>query len=832
MIRYHNNREGDIMSVNLDLAICNLKRYRRDSTTMIILSTIIYTLLLSLSLCLPTYFNALNLKMIVENGKWIHYDANIDSQKAKYLQAHNDEVALMSQLGLADYDGNNYLVTGLENNVEQLVNLSRNLSGKLPQTGEIALSEELLHQLGYQGNLQEIVTIDYLDNNQNHQTVTGKLSGVIKNNEIINFDGQSHSPENYQDTISIGDIILPFDLSSNNISCFVYDDQLANAKNIGEFNQLFEQKTGLLWSNIIYNNGYQISATITVTTNINYFKIILAVILIGVTIMAGVTLSSMNRKSHEFALLRAVGQTKKQLSLMLSYQTLIICLIGLIVSIGLSLLISELMLLVIKKILIGGAVMKIDWGLIISMICLGFGILFFSSYLPSRQTSKKALLGTFDEEKFKIIDNHHYRLRHQNVLALARRELANSIRLHLILIVILSLAFISIDRVVFQYQQYLNNKALIEDDLTMIRVTSNLKDGLSKETVAKLTAYTNKIYYFQKCESYFEGFSWENNTDSLFNNNYEEYQGQIISDNLVNYYCFEDNNSREYLNPYLQGRMPENENEIVVYAPYLKQVMAMGVPYRGDGDDTFKIGKILTVYENYQVVSDEITFNNYDNRKDYLIVGIINELPDDMLISDYYDFSLIVNDEEFKRKYQIINDDYDYQDTRYNELLLKTDNPTSLLAKLDYLNYEKVFKVNVLNQELSIQNQDLKDSCYRDLSEAVLSIGFSVFILAYVINYRLINNKRTVGILKSLGMTKGQLYQMYGCQGLIICFGSLLISLIPISYRIYLGYYRDYSYGMTFLLYLMMVAVIISIYVVSIKRMVSQDTIKLIKIRD
>ena len=197
------------MNINQKLAFDSLKKNKNDSKALIILSVIIFTLLISISICLPTYFDADNQQNLKDNGKWIYYAVSVDFQGLRYLKDNNEEVVATADLGVANYD-TGYLVTGVESNFDKLVNTENIIEGDFPQEGEIALSKILLNKLGYQGNIGETVRIDYQDNENNQQTVIARLSGVIIDTTIYDSTYLNSFMETATDVIKVGDVVLLF----------------------------------------------------------------------------------------------------------------------------------------------------------------------------------------------------------------------------------------------------------------------------------------------------------------------------------------------------------------------------------------------------------------------------------------------------------------------------------------------------------------------------------------------------------------------------------------------------------------------------------------------
>ena len=810
------------MNINQKLAFDSLKKNKNDSKALIILSVIIFTLLISISICLPTYFDADNQQNLKDNGKWIYYAVSVDFQGLRYLKDNNEEVVATADLGVANYD-TGYLVTGVESNFDKLVNTENIIEGDFPQEGEIALSKILLNKLGYQGNIGETVRIDYQDNENNQQTVIARLSGVIIDTTIYDSTYLNSFMETATDVIKVGDVVLPFEDAGYNYNCYVYDQKLDNASKNDMFYDVFNEKSDFQSYQIIYNNGYQSSFSLQFNQSVNFLMIISIAILIGVTIMVGVTLSSVSRKTKEFVLLRAIGQTKRQLSKMLIYQVIVVCLVGIVIGIIISLLVSEIVLYLIKRFIFSKAGFVVEMKLIVAMLMIGGLMIVVGMFIPSLHASKKAMLGVFDEDKFNIFSYHHKKIYHQNMFNLARREFSRYIKINIILIIILSITFSSINKLIISNDEYQENMAAYNQSLKTsdIRITGFAGTGLTKEQIGQLEPYTNDIYYYKKI-SVNEGCYYQQDEQTKFFEEVDRNQEKNICSNQIDYYCFDfDNNSKKIVEKIIEGRLPKTSNEIVVFKR---------AEINNESNNLASmIGKNLTVYEEKEGM------DGLNNQVNYTIVGVINELPNNNIIyfqGDFVNIGLIVNESEFKKKV-IKNDMTDqYNEDSYNQIYLTTTNQISLLAKINQFNINNEMNINVFSDYYANQNTYLKNELYQTAIFSLACLGLSMFLFAFISKYRIINNAQTIGILKSLGTTKFQIYRLHLYHALMLCLGALIISVWSLVYNYNLNGFDQYLCISFLLIDLIIIVIVSTIYCGSLRGILKKDTIKLIKIKE
>lgn len=821
-----------MMSINFKLAYDSFRRNKHDTTMLVILGVIVFTLLVSIANIATTYHQALNQKELKDNGKWLYYQEAVDYSFYRETVLRFDDVATIENVGLIS-DDNSYNIVRLSDNFSELVNTTI-IEGAYPQTGQIALSQDLLDSFGYQGKIGETITINYNDLNDNSITVTAKLSGIILNNEIsLKYNTLSMTgkiTEQFQ-LVKLGDVILPPEtVSSKTVSMFVYDQKLTTDVQSDNFYSLMENRFPIVYNYRLYtNNGYTIDAASQFSAQLFFLGVCLAVGAICLTLMLGITLSSLQRRTREFTLLRAIGQTKKQLFKMLLSQLLLFVVLAIIIAVPLIILITYLGTYLIRKYIFIAAALLLNPALILGMIIVGVLIIFVGMFIPSYQASKKSLSGAFDEQTFKYFEVRYKKLYYQNPLQLAKRQLVKNIKLNFILIIILTITFNSMNNLIMSYRSYQDNQQAYNQVLknNEIKITvEGGRNGLTKKQIDELEILQDQVYYGKSGIGDQLVYSWDSCEKSPFiENGYVNtynYNNQTIIDSWIKFNAFsKDSTAYQEISKYVEGHMPEANNEIVVYLPYYRIVEGNAVLGNTGNryDDTIKSDSILSIYLKDNNLESS---KNHQFVNEYKVVGIIRELPNNNLI-DFDLISIIVTETEFNHTI--------YETNTYNNIYIKANDQTVTLSKLNQFNNENLI-INTYSDEYKVQEMILNNELEQKIIIFMFLISLSIFLFAYLAKYRVINNSQIIGTLKSIGMTNFQLYRFYSYQSLILCLGALLLSCYIVIYNIYTNILGLSELGIYLFSVFIMSLLIMVIYCIPLRKILKKEPIDLIKIRE
>ena len=153
--------------------------------------------------------------------------------------------------------------------------------------------------------------------------------------------------------------------------------------------------------------------------------------------------TSLNRRNKEFALLRGIGMTSKQLFSMIVYEMSYTLIVSLFIAFLLSFGVSYLGTLICYK-LYGYFIYNINIGQLLIYTILLFFSIFVSMLYPIHASCRTALSGSFEGTKFKKIQIRYRQLKYQNKWRLALRDLSVQKNITISLLVIFFVSIILI----------------------------------------------------------------------------------------------------------------------------------------------------------------------------------------------------------------------------------------------------------------------------------------------------------------------------------------------------------------------------------------------------
>ncbi|WP_154887482.1 ABC transporter permease [Longibaculum muris] len=299
---------------------------------------------------------------------------------------------------------------------EQVMNVCANhlISGQYAQnTNEIVVSQKLYEEKQYK--LNQKVHLNLGINENNDYTIVG----VIRNSQAYYFpDIYTGSRDNYQKVMLYSDRSLSMNGDVENYSgCQILG--LRNEENLNPYGYNHNPEL----------NAYQVA-------QIDLIILIESLIMMAILLITFISIS-LKKRSHEFALLRGIGMTTRQLKLMCLYEYVICALIavvlGMLSSVGLS---YGIMKVIEQQTHIFHWAIDITSLIVnslIVLICLLMTLLY-----PVSRSSHYALSGTFDGQQFQYIQVRYRKLLYQNKWRLAWRELKTNKKIHIFLVIILT----------------------------------------------------------------------------------------------------------------------------------------------------------------------------------------------------------------------------------------------------------------------------------------------------------------------------------------------------------------------------------------------------------
>lgn len=215
----------------------------------------------------------------------------------------------------------------------------------------------------------------------------------------------------------------------------------------------------------------------------------------------------------------------------------------------------------------------------------------------------------------------------------------------------------------------------------------------------------------------------------------------------------------------LEGRMPENNNEILISVDYAEKYDLLNNKYSSNQWNFSDIYKAS--YEN--------TYSNMINLYDYYkegieIVGIVAYLPEQVQ-RDFY-----VYEDKWK---EIVNDYYKYY---YGSYIVNADSQyyNEIIENADKTGI--YFNEPAINNILDFDNliNEIKPILYLIL---IISMAINFIMIGTFIHISINENKKNIGILRSLGVTMNDCIQIFALEFLIMFICSVVI-VVPIIIRI------------------------------------------------
>lgn len=215
----------------------------------------------------------------------------------------------------------------------------------------------------------------------------------------------------------------------------------------------------------------------------------------------------------------------------------------------------------------------------------------------------------------------------------------------------------------------------------------------------------------------------------------------------------------------LEGRMPENNNEILISADYAEKYGLLNNKYSSNKwnfSDIYK-ASYKNAYSNM--------LNLYDYYKEGVeIVGIVASSPE-RVQRDFYIYE--------NRWNEIINDYYQYY---YGSYVVNADSHyyNEIIKNADKAGI--YFNEPAINNILDFDNliNDIKPILYLIL---IISMFINFIMIGTFIHISINENKKNIGILRSLGVKMSDCIQIFALEFLIMFLCSVVV-VIPVIIRI------------------------------------------------
>jgi ABC-type lipoprotein release transport system permease subunit len=695
----------------LKLAYRNIKKYKKHYMIVSIIIFIISIIFMSYPIYRNNHYHALKQYSINQYGQWYYmgnilYDnenpINDVTELNKYI---NDNISLDNYKVEYEYiqgSYDNYTIAKYNQSLFDLIHTTLKEGTYPKKENEIIISETLAQDKQFKINQSIQLNID-------DKVKTYKIVGIITNPQSEYFSDIYTNIPNYTSVKLISNTDINIIFSFEETREFIFDDYIINPHGYDVINR---DKT---------NADYYDINSIGVQTVVIFIE---AIFLSSLAFIA-LTSTSLKRREKDFALLRGIGMTTKQMMCVVLEELLFTSFISIILGIITSFMITYYIALYDAKTLV--FYYSINIGQVILYTLVLIAIVMLSCLYPIYSSASNALTGSFDGKKFKKIDIRYKKLKKITLNTIAIREMKANKKITLSLLLILCL------------------------------ITSYLT--LSSNNTINNNMYFQSFHYIEASYDLDTTVDYSNALQSINDMTYScEYSlsktlcgeiGMTYHDQDVYLTACKVFNDEDFNNCIIDGRIPSNDNEILI-SQYFDTLYDTNENIIG----RLKIGDTLNYFnDTYTIVG--IVYTNETVKNEYNIEMNLDYLP----ICDLYvnkDFTLDTSNQYNVRFY-------------YN----------NLKEKNNIISYLSLHNMNTYNDsDNGIVNEN---DLINNVNPIIYIIFFSICLLfTYFLNLNYIqNNKNDYALLRLIGMTKKdimikQLYKAIWITALTLIIETLL----------------------------------------------------------
>lgn len=597
--------------------------------------------------------------------------------------------------------------------------------GRLPENkNEIAITQNVLSQWNYTDTINSQIKLVYIDSNQQLVTEEFQVVGLLDS-----YNCQIVVTQHKQDS-SLSDFYIKTQ----------YDEKIDNAKELS-----LEQDTTV----DDYNNTSYNAIILTMITAL--------IIIIAASLMYGLTITSFEKKQKDYALLRSIGITQRQMYYIIFIQSLLLSVAPIVLSILLIYIVSIVLPLFVSL----SIPMPFSLGEMIWNACIVFFIVLISYFMPARSVTRKALVGTFEGQEFQYIYYRYKKLHQMRPFYLAWRQLVSLkrrmiVKVFLIMIItvltMLVAGYTILDRL---YIEQRNHKNM--DNNT---IQCEIAENLSQKDIQK--DFQNLMPYIQTVESY-------QCIDSMYG----------IGDNIDLYriYC-----------TYYDSQKDLQPGQMIVTRAFLDE---------NDVDESQPFGLAGYQFDIVGIDEDHEDVAVYLHEDDF---QIFKEMFSDEEIESYsyitFAFDNIEDKIEFlfnqandiaklKEKYSITTYNYDSDETYQGSFISSSSITRLLIISSLAVIYIYQFIFEILKQREDIGSYQLLGLTHKEIwsiylfkSIIIISIGFVLGTLYYLSDIYIIYKEYS---LEQFALTFENLCPAI-ILGVIVIIIILLLSLSPLRY--------------------------------------------------
>lgn len=740
----------------LILAIRNIKKYKKHYL-------FVYCLIFIISICFIDY------PIIWENhyyaqkqyyqemyGEWYQKSYSLRDMNGNYILDTNeiiDTLKILDTIKYAfEYDQGTYediyTIARVDPQLYKLCNLQIVEGKSIDKDNEILVTKNFMEEEKLKIGSKLELTIN---NNINEYTIVGVLQ--ISTDPSDSYNMYEYFPSIYTNIIDYMELSV---YSNANISSILLN-QCSNGYTKNPY-------------------GYAINETIADGMNLNFESYTMQELFIfieGVFLSASaliiLTMTSLQKRTKEFALLRGIGMTTRQLMIVCIEELMLTSFISVILGFVISLPISYLASIYYSKSL--SFVYQINLLKIFGYIfILLLGILCTGIY-PIYSSARRSLEGTFEANTFQRIQVRYRKLKKQSLAYIALREMKAYKKITLSLIIIFGI-IVTYYTCTIDANQYTIYSNLMFENLHYIQIFDNNK--------AEDIIVNNEYPYLIADITY--------TSNSVISINEKEFE-------YVNSYTIiQDRSLLE--NCHIEGKLPENRNEVLI------------------DENCRSLNSLDDSVQYYIQINDKFIFRN----QEYTVVGFMQDNEEQITSNNYYNIRYYPECDVYFID-NVPMDKKDYNQTYFRFYYDTSSQRDSIISQLNSTYYYD-------SDNIDYSSQTILES----ISPKVLIIPMIIcLIFCYFINQNyMFNNTHTFALSRIIGMTKKDMFIKYIFKAI---WTTLFILGIQIFWIICLQFYYNVIFipiVPVILTTLIVFIINIMIYCLPISKIINIDPIELL----
>ena len=746
-------------------------------------------------------------RAIDNNGDYEFGFSNVDKDVVNILRNDVDlkNVGVFSNVGLGKYV--------LEDKDENSIYITEQ-----DETYSTKITKTILTEGDYPKNSNELIL-----NNKTKDYLGINLGDNIKLREVqFDENGNEVLTNNYKTYKIVGFLQEQFEIGEGVFSGETFLDNLEDNK---EYNVFFtvinnKNKTKLVnekfdnlnldrnFNYINVNNDLLALIGESEYTGINTVVKVVVVFVLLIIILATIFLIynainiSVTERMTQFAILRSIGATPKQISNIVIKEGLAMCLLSIPFGIVFGFLgvwtTVKIMNIKITNLLgTGQLIIRFHLSVILFPLILGMTTIFMATYGPAKKAGKVSpisfIKGNTENEKIKYYNGNLIRrifgvegwIAYKNIRKNSKRFTVTILSLSISLIMFITFTTLNMKRI--SELDYIKKNTLMQGKVE--RYESINKDKI-KEEIKSIDGisdiYTISMQYVSYL--YLDG--------DIITEDYKNYRYNGL--NTVNNELIEGAQIEGYSDEALNKLEVENglkNNEVILvnsFVRYTNEGQLENVNFANIKEGEFiKIAK-SSIEEYDDTFNEELNKDKKDNNFiEFKVKKIINKSPFDYDYSST--FKIIMNYDEFTKLY-----DENYYTTigfRYKNINDKKQ-VENIIKKIDIIAEENGLNFDDINKETQ-ENEEMWNVVNVFVYGFIIMVALiGIVNIGNTISLNILLKKREFGTLGTIGMSNNQLSKMVLLEGILhgifssIVAGIISIPLVLLSVRVV-------SYGFT-----------------------------------